>query len=58
MPTAARQCWELYDLQTDPRELTNQYDNPEYSAIIADLKRRLRELRTKYNDTTDPLSAS
>ena len=52
------QCWELYDLQTDPRERTNQYDNPQYSATIADLKRRLRQLRTEYNDTADPLSAS
>ena len=52
------QCWELYDLQTDPRELINQYDNPQYQDTIATLKRRLDELRTEYNDTTDPLAVS
>jgi arylsulfatase A-like enzyme len=58
MGHAPEACWELYDLQTDPRELTNRYDNPAYGPIIADLKRRLRHLRTAYNDTADPLSAS
>jgi len=51
-------CWELYDLQTDPREQTNQYDNTAYGAIIADLKRRLHQLRSEYNDTADPLLVS
>lgn len=51
-------CWELYDLQADPRELTNQYDNPQYEETIAILKRRLHDLRIQYRDTADPLSAS
>jgi len=51
-------CWELYDLQTDPREQTNQYDNPKHAETIATLKRRLNELRTEYNDTVDPLRNS
>jgi len=49
-------CWELYDLQKDPREQTNQYDNPAYSDVIANLKRRLKELRVGLKDTTDPLA--
>ncbi len=49
------QCWELYDLQTDPGERVNQVDNPEYGAIIASLKRHLGRLRVEYKDTADPL---
>ena len=52
------QCWELYDLQTDPREQTNQYDNPDYREVIPDLKRCLDRLRAEYHDTDDPLSVS
>ncbi len=50
-------CWELYDLQADPRELVNQYDNSQYQDIIATLKRRLQDLRSQCNDTANPLSA-
>jgi arylsulfatase A-like enzyme len=51
-------CWELYDLNTDPREFINQYDNPKYKETIAKLKRRLAELRRQYKDTEDPLQTS
>ncbi len=51
-------CWELYDLQTDPRELVNQYGNPQYEETIATLKRRLHDLRSQYNDTADPLGSA
>jgi len=53
-----QQCWELYDLQTDPREQTNQYDNPAYTDTISALKRHLHRLRIEYQDTVDPLSTS
>jgi arylsulfatase A-like enzyme len=49
------ECWELYDLNADPREFVNQYDNPEYKDIIMNLKQRLQELRRRYDDTSDPL---
>ena len=49
------ECWELYDLSEDPREWVNQYDNPRYEDVIANLKRRLKELRQQYKDTEDPL---
>jgi arylsulfatase A-like enzyme len=32
---------ELYDLERDPRELENVYDQPEYAAVQRDLERRL-----------------
>ena len=58
MGHAPEQCWELYDLQTDPREHVNQYDNPAYKDIITNLKHGLRRLRTEHDDTDDPLSTS
>jgi arylsulfatase A-like enzyme len=40
--------WELYDLKTDPREMQNQYDNPDYVDIVAELKNELHKLRNQY----------
>ncbi len=51
------ECWELYDLENDPQEHFNVYDKPEHTETIANLKRRLRELRREYGDTKDPLNA-
>lgn len=45
--------WELYDLQNDPDELTNQFANPEYAGEIDRLKKRLVELRKQYRDDSD-----
>jgi len=45
--------WEFYDLEKDPEELTNQYDNPQYSAAIDELKQELEDLRKHYRDNTD-----
>lgn len=44
-------AWELYDLKTDPGENVNQYDNPEYAAIVESLKRQLAEKRAQIGDT-------
>lgn len=41
--------WELYDLVTDPHEMNNLIDDPEYDAIEADLRQRLEGLRKLYN---------
>src|SRR5690606_293510 len=43
--------WELYDLETDPDELVNVYDNPAYADVRATLHARLKELREQYGDS-------
>lgn len=43
-------CWEFFDLEEDPNELTNQYDNPEYAKIIKDMKKEINRLQKKYDD--------
>ena len=45
--------WELYDLQNDPQETRNVYNNPAYADVIARLKRRLLELKEQYGDQDD-----
>ncbi len=42
--------WELYDLTKDPSEVVNQYDNPDYANIAAELKLRLANLRKRIGD--------
>ena len=42
--------WEFYDLQSDPKEVKNDINNPKYAKIIADLKVRLNKLQKKYHD--------
>ncbi len=44
--------WELYDLEKDPREMKNVYDDPAYGEIVKDLKVELKRLRAKYKDDT------
>ena len=44
------ECWELYDLQDDPQEFVNQYDNPEYEEIIVRLKQQLKKLKEEFKD--------
>jgi len=55
MGHAPEECWEFYDLKTDPHERINQYEKPEYQSVIADLKLQLQSLRRELNDTRDPL---
>jgi len=43
--------WELYDRMKDPMELKNEYDNPDYADVVAELKQKLAELRVKYKDS-------
>lgn len=40
--------WEFYDLQTDPRELHNRYDDMSYAAVIEQLKAELARLKKQY----------
>jgi arylsulfatase A-like enzyme len=43
--------WELYDLKTDPYEMKNVYNHPDYSAIKRELHTRLSELMKKFGDS-------
>ena len=45
--------WELYDLKTDPDELTNLYGRTPYSDLTFDLKNQLVALQQHYEDDSD-----
>ncbi len=45
--------WEMYDLQTDPMEMTNIYEDPAYAEVRGMLHRRLKELREHYGDNDE-----
>jgi len=40
--------WELYDLETDPKEMKNQFENPEYADVAKRLHSELLKLREQY----------
>ena len=42
--------WELYDLEVDPQELHNVYEEPSYAPVVRRLKRRLLQLKQQYDD--------
>jgi uncharacterized sulfatase len=44
-------AWEFYDLDKDPGEMNNVYDDPAYSDIIAKLKTEMLKLREQYGET-------
>lgn len=44
-------AWELYDLEKDPNEINNVYENPDYADVIKELKIELEKLREHYKDT-------
>jgi len=43
--------WELYDIQEDPSEMNNRYDDPDYKEVQKRLQERLTELRAAYGDS-------
>lgn len=43
--------WELYDLQEDPHELKNLYEDPRYAGIKKMMHEKLDELREEYGDS-------
>jgi len=45
--------WEFYDLENDPDELVNQYENPAFAKQIAEAKTELDRLRKHYEDDSD-----
>ena len=48
--------WELFDLEKDPQEMHNIYDNPAYADVQQELHANLAKLRNQYEDN-DSLNA-
>jgi arylsulfatase A-like enzyme len=46
-------AWEMYDLEKDPRELSNVYADPAYAATRRAMTAELDRLRTLYGDTDE-----
>jgi arylsulfatase A-like enzyme len=42
--------WELYDLEKDPGQVNNIYNNPDYAEVTAELKLELKNLMIKFED--------
>ena len=46
-------CWDFYDLQKDPKENHNAYNDKEYAPIIKKMKEDLLRLRKEVGDTDE-----
>lgn len=46
-------AWELFDMEKDPHELHNVYDDPNYADVVKKLKTELQALRTNYKNTDE-----
>ena len=42
--------WELYDLEADPVEIKNVYNDPAYAGVLKTMKAELQRLKTELND--------
>ncbi len=45
--------WELFDLEKDPMEMNNVYNDPTYADIVTELKAELERLKELYEDTDE-----
>lgn len=45
--------WELYDRKKDTGEMRNVYADPQYRAVVDDLKLKLAEMRSRYKDSKE-----
>ena len=45
--------WELYDLESDPREMHNVYYDPRYAKPRYDLVQKLAEVQQRYGDSPE-----
>jgi N-acetylglucosamine-6-sulfatase len=46
-------AWEFYDLQEDPDEMKNLYNDPQYSTVIEAMKVELKQVRIDLNETDE-----
>ena len=44
--------WEFYDLEKDPDELHNEYNNADYADVIAEVKQQFTDLQKHYDDNS------
>lgn len=42
--------WELYDMESDPREMKNVYNDPGYADALAEVEAELKRLKELYQD--------
>lgn len=42
--------WELYDLEKDPKEVKNVYNEPAYADVVKELKAEILKLQKQYGD--------
>ena len=45
--------WELYDLHTDPSEMTNVYDDPSYADVREQMTALLADVQARYGDSPE-----
>ncbi|MFV0269142.1 MAG: sulfatase [Draconibacterium sp.] len=45
--------WEMYNLEKDPHEMLNVYDDPEYADVQKTLHERLTQIRSDYGDSDE-----
>ena len=45
--------WELYDLHTDPSEMTNVYDDPSSADVREQMTTLLSDMQTRYGDSPE-----
>ena len=45
--------WEFYDLEKDPDELHNEYNNLDYANVIKQVRQQFADLRKHYKDDSD-----
>ena len=50
---AVTPTWEFYDLEKDPHEMHNAYQDPNYQIVINTLKSELLQLKSEVNDHDD-----
>ena len=45
--------WEMYDLEKDPQEMRNIYNDPEYKDVHIAMHKKLEEVRKYYGDSDE-----